>query len=52
MAGRERFGDFLRVDSVGLGQPHGFGDDAVIRQHQRLVDELGRLPGADRRPYG
>ena len=47
---RQRRRDFRGVDAVGFSETQRLGDHAVVGKHQRLVDELGRLAGADRRP--
>ena len=39
-----------RVHAIGLAEPQRLGEHAVVRQHDRLVDELGRLAGAGCRP--
>ena len=46
VAGCERLRNFPRVDAVGLREPQGFGEHAVVGEHQRLVDQLSRLAGA------
>ena len=36
-----------RIDAIGLREPKRLGHHAVVGQHQRLVDELGRLSRSD-----
>jgi hypothetical protein len=46
--GAERRGDPTRVHAARFGERERLGQDAVVGEHDYLVDHLGDLPGAER----
>ena len=47
MTGGQCRGNAAGIDASGFGQRQCFGQDAIVAQHQDLIDHLGRLSGAD-----